>query len=86
MAHQATSMAGVEDPSERLGEIIGGVDDPGDVTHFDIASFLPILNCKELYIDVPRAIGGHVGVDHIDSREIVFKYQGRVRLTKTELS
>ena len=54
MAHDAASMAFMEDPSQRFGKIIGWIDDSRDESHVDVAGILPILDCKVL--DVVRQI------------------------------
>ena len=57
MTHNASRMAGMEDPAQGLGEVIRGVDDTRDVAHDNVASLLPVLNGKVLDINVTRTFG-----------------------------
>ena len=72
MAHDAAGMALMEDPAERLGKIIRGVDDAGDVSHYNVTSFFPILDGKVLDVNVSGSLGRYFCVDHVDGRHIVF--------------
>ena len=44
MTHGTTSMSLMENPTERLGEIITGIDNARDKAHDDVTSFFPVLN------------------------------------------
>lgn len=72
VSHEATSVTGMEDPSERLREVVGRVDNAGNVTHDDVAGVVPILNSKMLDVNVTRAFGRYTSVDHLDGRHVVF--------------
>ena len=52
VAHDTARMPGMQYPTKRFGEVIGGIDDARDVVHDDFTGFLPILNGKVLNIDV----------------------------------
>ncbi len=86
VAHHATNMPGMEDPTERLGEGIRWVDDSRDVVHVDVAVSLPVLDSEELNVDVTRSISRDVVVDHLDRGHVVFVDRSGSTLGKTEVS
>jgi len=52
MAHNATSVPRMEDPTERLGQIVSRVEDSRYVEHDDISGGFPVLDGKELDVDM----------------------------------
>jgi hypothetical protein len=84
VSHEATSVTRVEDPTERFREVVSGIDDPRDMAKSDETIFFPILNRKILNQDMPRAIGRHASVDHVDGGLVVTEQRGRIGLRKTE--
>ena len=79
-------MTRMEDPSERLGKIVGWVEYAGDVAQDNVASIFPVLNGKELDQDVTRAVGRDAGIDHFDGRLVVTIHRGGGALWKTQLA
>ena len=84
MAHGAAGMALVENPSEGLSEVIWGVDDAWDEVHDDIASIFPVLDGKVLDVDVAGALGGHLGVNHVDGGFVVHPDGSGTALSETK--
>ena len=72
MAHSASSMTRVEHPSQGFSEVIAGIENPRDMSHNNIASVFPLLDSKVLDVDVARAVGRHFGINHVNSRHVVF--------------
>ena len=48
MTHDAWGMARMENPAERLGEVIAGIDDSRDMVHQDFLIFFPFLDGEVL--------------------------------------
>ena len=71
MTHDAASVAFVKDPSKRLGEVIGWVDDARDECHECVTSIFPVLCGEVLDVDVARATCRNACVDHVDGRLVV---------------
>jgi hypothetical protein len=67
MTHQATNVAGVEDPTNGFGQTITGVDDSRNFEKIEVTRFLPVLECKILNVDMSRTLGRSVSVSHFDS-------------------
>lgn len=86
MAHKATGMAGVQDPSERFGQIIGGVKDAGNVTHDNFPIVFPILNREVLYEYVSRAFSWNLCVDHFYCRFVIVVHRCRGRLFESKFT
>ena len=72
VSHDAACMSRMENPAERLREVVGRIDDAWNMAHDDVAGVVPILNGKMLDVNVTRAFGGNASVDHFDSRHVVF--------------
>lgn len=62
----------MEDPTKWFGKVVGGIEDTWNMLHIYVAGVLPILNGKVLYIDVSRPFCRNTGVNHLNSRHIVF--------------
>ena len=86
MAHRATDMAAVEDPAERFGQSIRGVDRARDMLQNNIALIFPFLNGKMLDVNMPGADRGFGGIHHEDSRFVVLIQHRRAVLHETEFS
>ena len=86
VSHHALNMSGVQNPSERLGECIWGVDDTRDVAHFDVSSNFPILDGKVLDVDVVGVISGNLIINHKDGQHVVLVDGHRGFLLETEVS
>jgi len=52
MAHNATSMPRMEDPTEGLGQIVSRVEDSRYVEHDDISGGFPVLDGEELDVNM----------------------------------
>ena len=85
MAHETTAVAGVENLTNTLGKGITGVDDARDVLENNVASAFPILDREELDIDVARAFGRAVSVNHLDRGLVVLVERSGGKLGKTKL-
>ena len=77
VSHKATRMAGMENPTERFGQVIGRIEDTFDMTKGNMAFLLPILNGKMLYLEMTDSVSGMIVVDDLDCSFIVFKKWGR---------
>ena len=86
MSHEAAGMARVQDPAKGLGEVVGRIGDAGNVAHFNLALFAPVLDRKKLNINVSGAFGGALGIDHANGRGVVFIDDSRLGLGKTEVA
>ncbi len=76
-------MTRVEYPSKRFGEIIRRINDARDVVHDNGTAFFPILDGKVLDVNVTRALGGDLGVDHFEGGSIFNVDWGWFRLGMT---
>ncbi len=56
------------------------------MVHDNVLCVLPILDGKVLDINVARALGRDLRVDHVDSRHIVFVDRSRTSLRKAKLA
>ena len=56
MAHEPAGVAVMEDPTKRLGQIVGWVENPRDEAHDDVACVFPILDGKVLDVDVLASV------------------------------
>ncbi len=86
MTHQTSAMTSMEDPAEGLGKVVRWVENSSDVVHDNVLRVLPVLDGKVLDINVTRTFRRDLGVDHIDSRHIVFVDRSRTSLRKAELT
>ena len=85
VTHGTTDMAGMENPAKSFGGGIGNIDGSMNVDHFDDATGAPFLNSKVLDVDMARAFGRAVFVDHGDGSLIVFVKRSRAGLWVAEL-
>lgn len=77
----------MENPAERLGMVIRGIDDTiRDVDHDDAAGIFPILNGKVLDVNVKRAFSRNFGVDHFDGRHVVIVERSGFHLAEAQFS
>lgn len=83
--HHAASMAGVEDPAKCLRHEAGRVDNTRDVFHENVTVVLPILDSKELNVNVRAVFGCDVMVDDFDSRQIVFVKHSRGQIVHSRV-
>ena len=60
------AMSGVKHPTEWFCEIITGVDDTRDVGEDNVSSLFPVLDGKQLYVNVPGAFSWVLGIDEFD--------------------
>ena len=86
VAHNATSMALMKNPTKRFCKVIRWVDDAMDECHDNVACIFPVLDGKMLDIDVTRAFGGDLGVDHVDGRLVVGVEDSGAFWRETQLS
>ena len=61
----------MKDPTKRFGEIIGWIDDAGNVTKNDVTGVLPVLDGKVLDHNVTAAFSRDAGIDHVDGRLVI---------------
>ena len=85
VAHNATGMALMKNPTKRFCKVIRWVDDAMDEGHDNVSCIFPVLNGKMLDINVSRAFGGDLGVDHVDGRLVVGVEDSRAFGRKTQL-
>jgi hypothetical protein len=85
VAHHTTDVVRVKYPTNALGESITRIDDAGDLFKNKVASFLPILDGKVLYVNMAGTLSGAIGVDHFNCRFVVFTDRSGGVLGKTEL-
>ena len=78
-------MAVMEHPPQSFGEPISRIDDARDVVKDDVLLFLPVLDGKELDVDMTTAFGGDAVVDDVDGRLVVLMQNGGVVLSVTQL-
>ena len=72
MAHGATDVAMVKDPTESFCEGISNVDDTSNGEKNNMTEHFPFLNGEELYVDVSGAGGGLGCIDNEDGRCVIF--------------
>ena len=85
VAHEASSMSGVENPANTFGKSVAGVDGAFDVLEEDMSSTFPILDGEVLDVDVSGAFGRASSIDHFDGRFVVFVKNGRTFLSEAKL-
>ena len=68
VAHHSSGMTGMKDPTQRLGEVIGWVDDSWNVVHDDVTIIFPLLNSKPRDVNM---FSGDLRVDHMNGGDIV---------------
>ena len=78
-------MTRVQSPTESFGGLVSRIDHTRDVVHLDDTTPLPLLNRKILNVNVPRARGGLILVDHSDGCHVVLVEWSRRGLGKAEL-
>ena len=71
MPHNPAGVTIMWDPAKRLGEVVRAVDDAGHMMKDNVAGFFPILDRKVLDINMTGTVGGYLGIDDIDSRDVV---------------
>jgi len=86
VTHDATGVAFVQHPAKRLGEVVRGIDDPGDVAHDEIAGVFPVLDGEVLDVDMTGTLGRNLGIDHLECGDVVDVERGRAGLSETELA
>ncbi len=72
MAHSMPSMSMMKNPSKCFSRIVSKIENTRYVLHQNISLLMPILNCKELHINVVRASGWLALVDHCDCSFVIF--------------
>ncbi len=72
MTHSMQSMPMMKNPSKCFSRIVSKIENARYVPHQDISLLAPILNCKELHINVTRASGWLALVDHCDCSLVIF--------------
>jgi hypothetical protein len=85
VSHVVACMSGMKSPSKRLSPLIDGVDNAGNMMHFDVTSSSPHLDSKVLNINVARTRGGVAFIDHCDGGLVVHINRCRLGLCKTEV-
>jgi hypothetical protein len=85
VAHDTSSVAGMQDPTNAFGESVAGVDDTGDVLKDNVASALPILDREELNVDMAGPFGRAASVHHFNSGFVVFIEGSRAVLREAKL-
>ena len=86
VSHGPTDVSAVKDPTESLGQRIGGVDDAGDLFKENVAVLLPLLDGEVLDRDVAGA-GGRLGsIHHQDRCLVVLVEGGGTELGKSEVA
>ena len=83
MAHEKTGVSRVDNPAQRLGEVIRGVDNTGNVDHEDVAEGTPLLDAKVAHFNVTGAVGRAIMIDKFDGGVIVFVELRIGTVTKT---
>ena len=86
MTHGAADMTRVKNPAKSFGGGIGNIDGGGDVYHANDTAGAPFLDCKMLDVNVARALGGAVLVNHSDGGLIILVEGCRARLRVAEFS
>ena len=69
----------MENPSERLCQIITGIEDPREMFHDEVALLSPFLDGKMLDLDVLCTGCGSVFVDHTKRSFVVDQHTGQTR-------
>jgi hypothetical protein len=72
MAHAVADVAIVKCRANGLGSLISGVDDAGDICHFNQATSMPILKGKILYVYMTSTFRGHFFVDDVQNSLVIF--------------
>ena len=83
--HGMPSMSVMQDPPKSFCRIVGHVENARDMLHEDVSLFTPILDCKELHINVVRMCSGLALVYHCDSCLIVFVESSGLLLRKAKV-
>ena len=71
MAHSAGRVTGMQLRTQSLGGLVGGIERSRKMGDHNLLTLAPFLNGKMLDVDVTRAGGGFVLVDHGNGRHIV---------------
>jgi hypothetical protein len=87
VTHEPTAMTSMQDPTCRLSQGVGGVNDTWDVMHQDIIIFLPILYSERLDINVTGVFSGATCIDDLNRRNVInvngsWKGLGKTKFTK----
>ena len=61
----------MQNPTNRFGECITGIDDSRDMFECNIATLLPFLDCKVLNIDMTGTFSWFSSIHHVDSRHVI---------------
>jgi hypothetical protein len=85
VAHKATAMTGMKNPTKRLTKVIRGVENAWDVGSQNISVVFPILYRKPLDINMARSFCGLARIDHFNGRLIVNVEHGGVNLPETKI-
>ena len=85
MAHDAACMAFMEDPSQRLSQIVRAIDGARDEIQNNVTSIFPVLDGKVLDVNVTGTLSGNLSVDHIDSGLVVQVQASGARRGETKL-
>ena len=59
-------MSGMQNPTQGFCQVIRWVDDTRDVLENDVSSILPVLDSKELDVNVPGSLSWLSGIDNLD--------------------
>ena len=79
MAHDATSVATMKLATKGFSSLIRRVENTSQVGHHDDLTLPPFLDGKVLNINMARARGGSIVIDHIDSCKVVNMKEGGAR-------
>ncbi len=85
MTHSKSSMPMMKNPSKCFSQIVSKVENTRYVLHQDISLLMPILNNKELHIDVARVSGQLALVDHCNCGFVIFVEYCQLFLCKAKV-
>jgi len=80
VAHSSARMTSVQLRAQSFGGLVGGIQRSREMRDHDLLAHAPFLDSKVLNVDVARAGGRLVLVDHGNSSHVVHMENSRARL------
>ncbi len=85
MSHGTSSMPMMQNPSKSFCRVVGHIENARDVFHENVSLLVPILDCKELHINVMRMCSGLMLVYHCNGCLVVFIESSGLSLCKAKV-
>lgn len=86
VTHRTTDVVREKSPPKSFCSLVAGIDNSRDVVHLNLSSRPPLLNCKELNVNVTGTRSRLPLIDHVNAGFVVDIERSRFGLFKAQLT